>query len=259
MKFFKPRIRILWLGLAVICLLYSAMVYMVGSGTYSFTIWLAGSAFFALCFFLSGKERWMRIPKVIRYGAIAVITAVAAVFLVCFIAIFSHFSDKGEENLDYIIVLGAQMRSTGPSVVYRYRLEKASEYLTENGDTICITTGAKGVNETVSEGVGGRDYLLAKGISQDRLIAEDKSLDTDDNISNALAIIEDREGSTDNLHIGIVTNGFHVFRGVHLAQKLTDADICGIAAYMEPQYVPNNVVRECFGILRDLKNGLLQL
>ena len=115
------------------------------------------------------------------------------------------------------------------------------------------------MNETVSEGVGGRDYLLAKGISQDRLIAEDKSLDTDDNISNALAIIEDREGSTDNLHIGIVTNGFHVFRGVHLAQKLTDADICGIAAYMEPQYVPNNVVRECFGILRDLKNGLLQL
>ena len=116
MKFFKPRIRILWLGLAVICLLYSAMVYMVGSGTYSFTIWLAGSAFFALCFFLAGKGRWMRIPKALRYGAIAVITAVAAVFLVCFIAIFSHFSDKGEENLDYIIVLGAQMRSTGPSV-----------------------------------------------------------------------------------------------------------------------------------------------
>ena len=259
MKFFKPKIRILWLVLTVICLLYSAMVYMVGSGTYSFTIWLAGSAFFALCFFLSGKGRWMRIPKILRYGAIAVITVVAAVFLVCFIAIFSHFSDKGEENLDYIIVLGAQMRSTGPSVVYRYRLEKASEYLNENVDTICITTGAKGVNETVSEGEGGRDYLLSKGIPRERLIAEDKSLDTDDNIANALTIIEAVEGSTDNLHIGIVTNGIHVFRGVHLAQKLTDADICGIAAYMEPQYIPNNVVRECFGILRDLKNGLLQL
>ena len=259
MKFFKPRIRILWLGLAVICLLYSAMVYMVGSGTYSFTIWLAGSAFFAMCFFLAGKGRWFRIPKVLRYGAIAVITAVAAVFLVCFIAIFSHFNDKGDENLDYIIVLGAQMRSSGPSVVYRYRLLKASEYLNENRDTICITTGAKGANESVSEGEGGRDYLITLGIDEDRIIVEDQSLDTDDNITNALAIIEDREGSADDLRIGIVTNGFHVFRGIHLAQNMTDADICGIAAYMEPQYVPNNVVRECFGILRDLKNGLLRL
>ena len=259
MKFFKPKIRILWLVLTVICVLYSAMVYMVGSGTLSYTIWLAGSAFFALCFFLAGKDRWKRTPKVLRYGAIAVITAVAAVFLVCFIAIFSHFTDKGEENLDYIIVLGAQMRSTGPSVIYRYRLEKAAEYLGENGDTICITTGAQGANETVSEGKGGRDYLISKGMAPERIIAEEKSLDTDDNITNALAMIEEREGSTANLRIGIVTNGFHVFRGVHIARKLTDAEICGIAAYMEPQYIPNNVVRECFGILRDLKNGLLQL
>ena len=259
MNLFKPKIRILWLGLTVICLMYSAMVYMVGSGTFSFTIWLAGSAFFALCYFLAGKGRWGRIPKSLRYGAIAVITAVAAVFLVCFIAIFSHFSDKGEDDLDYIIVLGAQMRSSGPSVVYRYRLEKAGSYLDDNSGTICITTGAKGANETVSEGGGGRDYLIAKGVDADRIIAEEESLDTDDNIFNALAIIESREGATDNLRIGIVTNGFHVFRGVHIARKLSDADIYGIAAYMEPQYIPNNVVRECFGILRDLKNGLLEL
>ena len=173
MNFFKPKIRILWLVLTVICLMYSAMVYMVGSGTMSFTIWLAGSALFALCYFLAGKGRWKKAPKILRYGAIAVITAVAAVFLVCFIAIFSHFSDKGEENLDYIIVLGAQMRSTGPSVIYRYRLEKAAEYLGENGDTICITTGAQGANETVSEGKGGRDYLISKGMDPERIIAEE--------------------------------------------------------------------------------------
>lgn len=259
MKFFKPRIRILWLGLTVICLLYSAMVYMVGSGTFSFTIWLVGSAFFALCFYLAGKGRWKRVPKGLKCGAAAVITAVVAVFLVCFIAIFSHFFDEGEAGLDYIIVLGAQMRQSGPSVVYRYRLEKAESYLIENEDTVCITTGAQGSNEAISEGAGGRDYLIAKGIKADRIIAEEQSLDTDDNITNALAIIEEREGSTDGMRIGIVTNGFHVFRGVHIAQKLTTAEVYGIAAYMEPQYVPNNVVRECFGILRDLKNGLLEL
>ena len=151
------------------------------------------------------------------------------------------------------------MRAGGPSVVYRYRLEKARDYLDANEGTICITTGAKGVNDTISEGDGGRDYLISLGMDQGRIIAESESLDTDDNIANALAIIEQSEGSTDTLRIGIVTNGFHVFRGVHIARKMTDADIYGIAAYMEPQYVPNNVVRECFGILKDLKNGLLEL
>ncbi|MBP3198649.1 MAG: YdcF family protein [Butyrivibrio sp.] len=259
MSLFKPKIRILWLVLTVICFMYSAMVYMVGSGTLSFTIWLAGSAFFALCWFLAGKGRWKRVPKSLRCGTVAVLTAIVAVFLVCFIAIFSHFFDEGEAGLDYIIVLGAQMRASGPSVVYRYRLEKAGSYLTENEDTVCITTGAQGFNESISEGAGGREYLIAKGIQADRIIAEEQSLDTDDNISNALAMIKEREGSTDGLRIGIVTNGFHVFRGVHIAQKLTTAEVYGIAAYMEPQYVPNNVVRECFGILRDMKNGLLEL
>ncbi len=77
------------------------------------------------------------------------------------------------------------------------------------------------------------------------------------NIKNSLEIIEQREGSTENLRIGIVTNGFHVYRGVHIAKKMTDAEICGIAAYMQPQYLPNNLVRESFGIIRDLlRNNL---
>ena len=111
----------LWLVLAVLCFLYSIMVYMVGSGTFSFVIWLAGAAFFGAGFFFAGKGRWQRVPKPLRGAAYVLIAAGAAVFLVCQLAILSHFFDKGEKDLDYIIVLGAQMRSSGPSVIYRYR------------------------------------------------------------------------------------------------------------------------------------------
>ena len=36
---------------------------------------------------------------------------------------------------------------------------------------------------------------------------------------------------------------------------IRDAGICGIAAYTEHLYLPNNMVRECFGIIRDLIAG----
>lgn len=84
---------------------------------------------------------------------------------------------------------------------------------------------------------------------ENRIIAETNAVDTVQNIANSLEIIGDRDGLT----IGVVTNNFHVFRGVHLARKLTNNEVYGIAAYTVPWYLPNNMVRECFGIFRDLK------
>ncbi len=250
-EFFTPQIRVVWGILMVLCLGYSLMVFMVGSGTMSFTIWLAGAVFFGLCFFLAGKGRWGRVPKACRITAYALCAAVGAVFLICQVAILSHFFDKGEPELDYVIVLGAQMRSSGPSVIYRYRLEKAAQYLQENPDTICITTGGKGSNESISEGAGGKEYLVSLGIPESRIIAEEESLDTAENIKNALELIGAQGAEEETMSIGIVTNGFHVFRGVFLARRFTKAEVSGIAAYMQARFIPNNMVRECFGILRD--------
>ncbi|WP_024864329.1 YdcF family protein [Butyrivibrio sp. FCS014] len=256
-KLFTQKIRILWFFLSILCLGYSLMVYLVGSGTLSFTIWLAGAAFFALCCFLAGEKRWSKVPKAVRYAAYIALAVFASVFMTCQIAILSHFFDKGESDLDYIIVLGAQMRESGPSVIYRYRLEKAYQYLSENPDTICITTGGAGINENISEGMGGKKYLVKLGISESRILAEETSRDTGENIQNALLLVRAEDVAEDNLKIGIVTNGFHVFRGVRIAKKNTEARVCGIAAYMQPRFIPNNMVRECFGILRDLINGEL--
>ncbi len=251
-KIFNPRIRAVWLALTVLCLLYSVMVYMVGSGTFSFAIWLVGAAFFASCFFFAGDGRWKRVPLLLRRTAYGVIAVLMVIFISCQAAILSHFFDKGKENLDYIIVLGAQMRENGPSVIYRYRLQKACEYLKENPDTKCIVSGGMGTNEVLSEGEGGAGYLISLGIPKDRIIVEKEAVDTSENIEKSLALITEDESG---LEIGIVTNGFHVFRGVSIAKKISDAEIYGIAAYQQPWYIPNNMVRECFGIIRDLITG----
>lgn len=144
------------------------------------------------------------------------------------------------------------MRNDGPSTIFTFRLDAAYDYLTENPDTICIVTGGKGRNESVSEGDGGREYLISKGIDPSRIIAETKAMDTVENLVYSFQLMDLESKGSDKVNIGIVTNNFHLFRGIHLAKNLTDNDVCGISAYTLPWYLPNNMVRECCGILRDL-------
>ena len=245
-------ISILWIFLALLCMGYAGIVYMVGSGTFSFAIWLAASGLFCIAFFLSRKGRWGRIPRWLRRVMGICIIAGMSFFLISQILILSHFSDKGDADLDYIIVLGAQMRTSGPSVVFQHRLDAAYTYLEQNPHTLCIVTGGKGSNEAQSEGEGGRDYLIRKGIKENRVLAETKAVDTAENIKNTFEMIRENRQETAALRIGIVTSNFHLFRGIKLAEKEMKLPVSGIAAYTNPLYLPNNMVRECFGILRDL-------
>ena len=68
----------------------------------------------------------------------------------------------------------------------------------------------------------------------------------------SMAFIEDRNAS-----VGIVTNDFHVFRGVRLARAAGLHNACGVAADSTALYLPNNMVREAFGIMKDLVCGNL--
>ena len=242
------KIRQVYAIIAVLSLLYSIAIYMVGSGTFSFVIWIFIAIFFSLLYLMDKNNIWTKVPYALR-GAFRIIVAIdIAIFIICQGCILTQFFSKGENGADYIIVLGAQMRDWKPSVVYKARLDSAIDYLNSNPDTNVIVTGGQGANESISEGEGGKNYLAEQGIAEDRIIVESESLDTDQNISNALNLVE----ASADMKIGIVTNNFHVFRGVMIAKHYTDADVEGIAAFTEYQYLPNNMVRETFGILKDI-------
>ena len=90
------------------------------------------------------------------------------------------------------------------------------------------------------------DYLIAHGILSERILLEDTSRNTVENIRNSKGLISDSEGS-----VGIVTNDFHVFRAVQIAKAQGLEEVYGISAYSNPVNLPNNVLRECCGILKD--------
>ncbi|MDE7277605.1 MAG: YdcF family protein, partial [Lachnospiraceae bacterium] len=184
------------------------------------------------------------------------ITIVMALGVLLFIivegCIISSYRAKGEPNLDYLIVLGAQVKEKGPSAALKFRLDTAYDYLVENENTLCIVSGGQGANEPHSEAQGMYDYLVERGIAKERIIMEDKSTDTSENIAFSSVFLDMEKD-----RVGIVTNNFHVFRGVHLAKHQGIRNVCGIAAPSNIYFQLNNMVREFFGILKDLVCGNL--
>ncbi|MCR4781199.1 MAG: YdcF family protein [Lachnospiraceae bacterium] len=247
----------IFLILAIICLLYSALILSTGSGTMSYMIWVILSLVMFFMFFISKNSH---IPALVRKAIYVIFTLGVIVEFGFSALIMTHFFDRGEKNLDYIVVLGAQMRKNGPSNVYRHRLNTAAEYLKENPKTLCITTGGKGKNESVSEGEGGKNYLVEKGIDPKRIIVESKSKTTKENLKFAFEKIDDK-----NPKIAVLTNNFHVFRGVSLGKKeyknrfsaKDENCVLGLAAPVNNLYLLNNIARETMGIMKDIIQGNL--
>lgn len=238
---------IIWLLLAALSTGYGFMVKAVGSGTGFYKVWLALAVLFVLFALASGFGIWGKLPGVLRKVVLGAI-ALGMVLLVSVEAcIASGFSSGGGKNLDYLIVLGAQIYDNGPSTVLKYRLDKTVEYMDAHPDTVCIVSGGQGYNEPYPEAEGMAAYLEAHGIDKDRILREPQATNTVENIRYSMALMEDTDAP-----VGIVTNNFHVFRGTHIAKKqgLTNAE--GIAADSVKAYLPNNMLREFFGVVKDV-------
>ncbi len=235
---------------AIFCFTYCALVFMLRSGSRFYLVWAAGGICLVILACMLHYGLWDRVPLILSRIFCVLVAVGAVLFVIVEGCIISHYRDKGEEDMDYIIVLGAQMKEKGPSAVLQFRLDAAYEYLLHNEETICIVSGGQGRNEPCSEAEGMYSYLTEKGIAPERILREERSTDTSENIAYSAELI----GRTD-VSVGIVTNNFHVFRGLHLARAAGFENVCGIAARSNVYFQLNNMVREFFGVLKDFIFG----
>lgn len=241
-----------FIALGIACVVYGFCILAVGSGTMFFAVWFGIAALFFAVAAGIHFEWNERVPAAAKWAGAVALAAVVAVCAVETAFIAGSFNAVGKPGLDYIIVLGAQVKEEGPSIVLRYRLDAAADYLRENPETQCIVTGGQGANEPFTEAEGMRDYLVNIGIDESRIILEPRALNTQQNIAYSMTLMDSPDAS-----VGVVTNNFHVFRGVSLAKKQGMTDVCGIAAPSNPLYLPNNILREYFGITKDFLAGNL--
>ena len=145
--------------LCVISFLYGISILNVNSGSLFYLIWFLISAFFIiidLLIYFKVFERYRVFKKIFIW----VCSIGICIFLVILSLIISKMNVKPVKNLDYIIVLGAQVKESGPSVILRYRLDRTVSYLKENDNTLVIVSGGQGANEKATEASVMKEYLV---------------------------------------------------------------------------------------------------
>jgi uncharacterized SAM-binding protein YcdF (DUF218 family) len=130
------------------------------------------------------------------------------------------------QTADAIAVFGAAEYSGHPSPVLHARLDHAVELYKRQIAPVVITLGGGGDKDSGNtEGGVGRDYLLANGVPFDKIIAETRSVDTEQQVDR-LAAIAEADGFR---RIVVVSDGTHLLRIRELCRR------AGLDVYTSPR------------------------
>lgn len=247
-------LSIIILVIGIISLLYYGIIIIYAGISSSFSfIWLI---FGISCLLISYIMNYIVIHDIniqswFRILILSVLSIGVLVFVIIEGTIISHANDKADINTDYLIVLGAQIRGTKITKSLKKRLDSAVIYLKENPNTIVITSGGKGHGENLTEAEAMKRYLINCGIDENRIIKEENSTNTNENIRYSKKMLRN------NATVGIVTNGFHIFRAVSIAKKQGINKVKGHSAPSDPILLVNYYVREVIGVMKDKLMGNL--
>nr|WP_239558739.1 YdcF family protein [Peribacillus deserti] len=176
----------------------------------------------------------------------------AAALLYCAILqykIYQYSHKPVPKDADYIIVLGARVKTDGPSLSLQSRIDAAAAYLLANQNTKAIVSGGQGTDEPVSEAEAMKQGLLTAGIDETRIIMESRSRNTYENITFTKKLIPAHSEP-----VLLVTNDFHLYRAVKMAEK-QGLNVKGLPAPTPLITIPKSYVREYLALTKYLLTG----
>ncbi|MBQ8800347.1 MAG: YdcF family protein [Lachnospiraceae bacterium] len=302
---FKERIKklerskgmqvFLWITMGVLLLyavfafLYSTVV-LYASGPYTSFLWFwpvtcVVALIGAVLLFLVVTGRLWRL-KTAAMCLCGLFWLCMVVFLSVEAVVFFAGRKAPEANAEYVIVLGAQVRGETPTLVLNARINAAAEYLREHPEAVCVASGGQGTGEAISEAEAIRRGLLRLGISDDRILLEDRSTSTAENLKFSAEVIQKyekgkalsdaeaagelsgtaKQAGTEKAAIGnpvrfmpknvvLVTNDFHVYRATKLAENAGYMHVSGLGATDFFAVTIQYYVREFFAIVKESLSG----
>ena len=252
----KKITMIVLLFVAIVCFFYAFALYFTGFGGFLSFVWLIPFVLgILLAGMLSGKivlRKWQKRLMMI------VLIPIVCIFLVIEMIILSGFFQKPKEEPAYIMVLGTTVYEEGPCYLLRQRLKEAAKWADVYKDAKIIVTGGQGKQEPFPEGVEMKRYLVeVLGVDEGRIIVEDKSMNTFENMTFSGEILEnaDADFSYADTPVLIVTNNFHMYRSIQIAKKAGFENISGAPSGTYIYLFPHYMVREFCAILKNLALG----
>lgn len=164
-----------------------------------------------------------------------------ALLVVAEVPVLASSSGDSDCSQRYAIVLGAKVNGKQPSNSLLYRLEGALDYLQRNPSSIAIVSGGQNDDEQISEAACMRTWLMDHGIPSERIVAEENSFSTKQNLANSFAIVRSLGGDPSR-DVAVVSSAYHLYRATLLAENLgasvkTVACDCGVLPLAVNYYI----------------------
>lgn len=193
----------------------------------------------ALLYGRINKTLWLVLFCIAVFGTVITITLMSIIY-------FKGKTKATDENV--IIVLGCRVKWDKPSLSLMKRVDSAYEFLSENPKSLAILSGGQGSDEAMSEAQCMKRLLTEKGIDKSRLISEDKSTTTDENIAFSLKLIN-YLGLDKN--VAVATSEYHQLRASMICKRY------GLKARPQSSKTKLTVLhvfllREIFGIIKEI-------
>lgn len=213
--------KIIAFTLAAILIVFALVLAFATIGHEIIALFIAGVGLVIIVFALLGiLAKSHRLAAAWLRGVVSSVLIIGTVgFAALEIMVVTGAKVSEDAEAPYLIVLGAKVNGSAPSLILSERLRAALDYMTEYPDSTAIVSGGQGAGENISEAEAMEVWLVNKGVDGERIIKEDKSTTTQENLENSLEIIKNMTDS-DEIRAAIVTSDFHMYRAVYMAEKL---------------------------------------
>jgi uncharacterized SAM-binding protein YcdF (DUF218 family) len=208
---------------------------------------LAGLAIFAVIALDVVADRAGSVKLTLLTAVTTLVFGYVSFLLVSYVIYAFLYSGMAvDDNADFVVVLGAGLKG-GARVtpLLASRLERGRQVYAalaarETADPLLIVSGGKGSDEHLTEAEAMARYLTDRGFPPGRLIREDRSRTTEENLAFSKVIMDAaRPGS----RCVIVTSSFHAFRAAIIARRLgVNGHVTG--APTAGYYWPTAILRE---------------
>ena len=181
------------------------------------------------------------------YGAMC--AAVLVVSIVEVPILINTSTNEESSQCKYAVVLGAGLWGDRISLSLSERLNACLDFLNSNENAIAIVSGGQGEGEYISEAQAMNDWLIEHGIDQDRIIMEDRSTSTKQNIEFSVEIIKKHNDDVLPDSIAIVSSDYHLFRAKSYLKEYS-VEAYGVSAKTSyPILRFNYLIREAFAVM----------
>ena len=231
-------IRIILATIGILSLVNVATVLRVSNPTIGFAL-QAGISILVIAYAVF----FNRIPQKIHITA-----GIACLFPIVLVVFLFIYGNTGTVtyNEDVVIVLGAGVRGEIVTRPLARRLDTAFYYWQRNPDAYVIVTGGLGNRATITEAEAMARYLVRRGMPRERILLEELSTSTYENLKFAKEILDGY--FPDGFSAVLVTNDFHIFRGVQTARSV-GLDVNRRGAYTDWYSWPVNYLREMLAVV----------